>query len=412
MALAESGKKGLRKMKIGFIAEHYPPTEGGIATSAQRVARELVRLGLSVRVICFDHSRPITSHDYVIEQYDEGVQVARVGPFFLKQPRLPVDHVPEKTKASLRRRMFEQMVSLLRPQKVELILSFYLINAGYLGTFASRELNLPLIAGVRGNDIGRNIFNVERFAVVQWIVEGAHHVACVNEYLRRRVLLAFPRVADRISVIPNSVQLSHVIIPVAEARARVAKATGWDGSELRLVFIGTLREKKGAAVLATALLSMGSRSAIRLLVVGPDLGHVEMAQCGDAWMQLKAQGRVFVTGRVPRDAVASWAAGCDVVVMPSLDDGMANGLLEGMALGLCPLATTVFADIVRSGENGVLVPPGEPDALACAMSQLAQDRERIKRGGAAARRTVEKWTPAQEAGAYLELFRRVLQRNG
>jgi hypothetical protein len=69
-------------MKIAFIAEHYPPTEGGVATSAQRVARELVNLGLDVHLICFDSTRALDSEDSVIVEDDQRVKISRVSPFF------------------------------------------------------------------------------------------------------------------------------------------------------------------------------------------------------------------------------------------------------------------------------------------------------------------------------------------
>src|SRR5574338_1712865 len=101
-------------MKIGFISEHYPPTDGGVATSTQRVARHLHRLGARVHVLCFDHSRPMTDKDYVVEEVDEGVRVSRVGPFFLKQAGASADRIPEKVKATLRRRAFNRMIQALK----------------------------------------------------------------------------------------------------------------------------------------------------------------------------------------------------------------------------------------------------------------------------------------------------------
>ncbi|MBK6877720.1 MAG: hypothetical protein IPG99_15025 [Ignavibacteria bacterium] len=83
-------------MRIGFIVEHYPTTQGGVATSAQRVARELVKLGLEVILICFDSTRPLDSEEFVSEEIDNNVKVFRIGPFFLKQKSINIDSFPEK----------------------------------------------------------------------------------------------------------------------------------------------------------------------------------------------------------------------------------------------------------------------------------------------------------------------------
>lgn len=119
-------------------------------------------------ILCSD------KEDTVVNDNDEGVVLHKIGPFFLKQSSLSVDSIPEKVKAAFRRRAFEQIIKILEKEQVELILSFYLLNAGYLAQFAARELGIPHIAGIRGNDIGRNIFNVERFAVIQWIVHNSN----------------------------------------------------------------------------------------------------------------------------------------------------------------------------------------------------------------------------------------------
>ncbi|HWQ88643.1 MAG TPA: glycosyltransferase family 4 protein [Desulfitobacteriaceae bacterium] len=399
------------RMKIGFISEHYPPTEGGVATSTQRVARELVKLGLNVHVICFDNSRPVESEDYVIEDNDDGVNLHKIGPFFLKQPSLSVDSIPEKVKAAFRRRAFVQIIRILKREKVDLILSFYLLNAGYIAQFAANELELPYVAGVRGNDIGRNIFNVERFAVIQWVVKNCDRIVCVNSHLRKRLLLAFPEAKENTRVIPNSVADNlgeEIITENHENRQKVTHATGWDDEALRIVFIGTLREKKGVVTLLKSLSLLRIRIPARLLIVGPEIGTIETKLCGNLWSQLKDEGILFVTGKVPRSEVAAWASGCDIVVMPSLDDGMANGLLEGMALGLCPVASEVFTDVIANGENGMIVPIGDAESLAEAFYALAINRENIDALGKKAKAYAREWTPKDEANAYMELFKELL----
>jgi len=388
--------------RLAFLAEHYPPTDGGVATSAQRVARALVREGAKVQVLCFDHSRPLTSPDYVVHDVDEGVSIARVGPFFLKQKNIRADELEERIKAIFRRRAFDQMLRIVGASPVDAVLSFYLLNAGFIARFVGSAVNVPVISGVRGNDIGRNMFHVERFGVIRWVIEGSSRVVCVNEYLKSRLLLAFPWAAPSVSVVPNSVALDDPTCSRESSRQRLASITGWDPRDLWATFIGNLREKKGIAQLIAAMAALPAGSPVRLLVVGPEPNPRERLLCGDNWATLQGQGRIHVTGQVSRDEVPLWIKGCDVVLMPSLDDGMANGLLEGMAAGLCPVATTIFADTIAP-DSGVLVAPGSPAALTAALESLAADRQRVRLLGDAARQRVMRFGPADEAKAYLSL---------
>jgi glycosyltransferase involved in cell wall biosynthesis len=132
---------------------------------------------------------------------------------------------------------------------------------------------------------------------------------------------------------------------------------------------------------------------------------MERKLCGAGWDELRQAGRLFVTGLLPRDRVARWMACADAVVMPSLDDGLANGLLEGMAHGLCPVASDIFGDVVTDGVDGVLVAHGNIEALAAAIRKLVANPGAARAMGRQAMDRVSRWTPAMEGTAYLELLR-------
>ena len=78
----------------------------------------------------------------------------------------------------------------------------------------------------------------------------------------------------------------------------------------------------------------------------------------------------------------------DILVLPSLNEGMGKVLVEGMALGKPIIASNVggIIDLVRNGENGILVPPGDSDALGEAILQLLKDKnlsEKLGKNGKA-----------------------------
>jgi glycosyltransferase involved in cell wall biosynthesis len=76
--------------------------------------------------------------------------------------------------------------------------------------------------------------------------------------------------------------------------------------------------------------------------------------------------------------------------MPSLNEALSNVLLESMAAGAAVVATDVggTAEALTDGENGLLVPPAKPDAMAAAISRLLDDPELARRLGQAARGTI------------------------
>lgn len=397
-------------MKIGFVAEGYPPMSGGVATSAQRVARELVRMGHEVVVLSFDNTKDVVVDDYVVEENDCGIELYRIGPFFLKNKSISAEAVPEKYKAVLRRRAEAQMLRVLKKKNVDIILTFYLMNAGYIGQLLAYELGIPCVAGVRGNDIGRNIYCESRFAMIRWVVDAADAVVCVNRHLMNRTALVFPETKDKLSVIHNGFNLQKKSDLVFQ-RSELCDKLGWNKDDLIVTFIGLLREKKGVVTLAKAIEKANADHAhIRLLVIGPDISGVEKLMVGDLWKKVCEDHLVHLTGLIPREEVLSWASVADAVCIPSLDDGMANGLLEGMSMGLCPITTTILNDVVIDGENGLVVEPGNEDELADAFEKLYWNKELIPLFGARARKDIEiNYTPREEAEAYVKLFTEILE---
>ena len=395
-------------IRVLFISEAYPPTSGGVATSTQRIARNLARSGCQVLVLTFDANRPLSADDYLVGENDEGVEIQRIGPFFLKQPRVEGEQLCEKTRAVLRRRAFDQMEQLAKGFQPTIILSFYVINAGFLATYVARSLGLPHVVGVRGNDIGRNIFAIDRLAAVRLVIEGCSHVVCVNEHLRQRMLLAFPEVSMRASVIMNGVEMPSGL-PSRGSRNYISKKLNWPASDPVAVFIGTPREKKGITLLLHAVEIARNQVPLRLLMVGPGLGGGERRQCGERWDRLAASQTLHVTGQISRPDALRIAAEGDIVVMPSIEDGLANGLLEGMALGLCPVVSDLFADVVPDGEAGWVAGRNNvakfAEALVKAVNALEQ---RLRYTVAAQERIAEHHVPKREAEAYIRLFTHLL----
>jgi glycosyltransferase involved in cell wall biosynthesis len=101
----------------------------------------------------------------------------------------------------------------------------------------------------------------------------------------------------------------------------------------------------------------------------------------------------------------------DVLVMPSLHDGLPNALLEGMACerGIVASAVGGMPDAIQDEENGLLVPPGDVPKLAEAIACLLDDLTLRERLGVAARQSVmSEFTPEKELAGNLRVYRRLL----
>jgi glycosyltransferase involved in cell wall biosynthesis len=158
---------------------------------------------------------------------------------------------------------------------------------------------------------------------------------------------------------------------------------------LRLLFVGNVIPRKGLHTLLAAL-ALLPRKNWRLTVVGSL--EADAAYARQIQHQIAAAGvggQVTFTGVLEKDNLAARLAESHVLAVPSSYEGFGIVYLEGMAFGLPALATTAGGaeEIITSGRDGFLVPPGDTEALAghlrtlmdhrdllLAMSLAAQDR--------------------------------------
>ena len=116
-------------------------------------------------------------------------------------------------------------------------------------------------------------------------------------------------------------------------------------------------------------------------------------RCGSWRRELGLAGRVHFLGQ--RRDIPDLLSALDIFVLPSHSEGVSLALLEAMAAGLPVIATAVggLPEVVTDGENGLLIPPKDPEALAQALARLLADPALAKKLGENARRTWKRITP-------------------
>jgi hypothetical protein len=219
----------------------------------------------------------------------------------------------------------------------DVYLSLGVYKAGFVTTFAAQSNNKAHLVSARGIDVSRNLYSSDHFAEVSWVLQRASAIACVNHYLENRIISAFPEYRDKTCVVLNSIEtkIDH------DFSNNIRNEIGWNQNDIVCIFIGRLRPKIGASFLLKSIVKMHMRG-VRLLVIGVD----PFANQSDSrlslddknnWDILKHHNALYCTGEIPREQVAEHLSNGDVLMAPSVDDGLANALLEGMSHGLCPI---------------------------------------------------------------------------
>ena len=186
--------------------------------------------------------------------------------------------------------------------------------------------------------------------------------------------------------IPNGLQVERFPPGNADARARLVRELGLEPGTRLLGTVGRLHPVKNQALLVRAFARLCPRSRPSALVMVGD-GALRDELVGLAEQEGVA-GKVRFLG--DRNDVPRLLQGLDIFVLPSLTEGYSVALLEACAAGLPIVATRVGGngEIVRHGFNGLLVPSGDVEALATALSTLLADEGARRSLGAAGRRWI------------------------
>jgi glycosyltransferase involved in cell wall biosynthesis len=253
----------------------------------------------------------------------------------------------------------------------DLAISF-LAKINVLTVLASRGLAIPVIVSERNNP------ERQRFrGTWSWLRQRLYGTAWCVVTPSRGVLESFPPgIRARGRVIPNPVDLT----PAATARP----GTG------RLVAVGRLVDQKGFDLLLRAFAAIAPAHPEWTLTIwgeGEQRAALE-ALCA----RLGLAERVRLPGLTKHPG--QWVEEADIFVLSSRYESFGNVITEAMVAGLpviafdCPWGP---GDILRDGEDGLLVPPEDVDELAAAIGRLIVDADLRRRLGAAAAHNVRRF---------------------
>jgi glycosyltransferase involved in cell wall biosynthesis len=112
--------------------------------------------------------------------------------------------------------------------------------------------------------------------------------------------------------------------------------------------------------------------------------------------------------------IAAVLASSAISVLPSMSESLSNSIMESMAAGVPVVACRVGGngELIRDGENGFLVSPGNADELADRIDQLVRDAELRQSFGATVRKDAQRFTVDKIAGEYEKLYLSLLEEKG
>jgi glycosyltransferase involved in cell wall biosynthesis len=375
-------------MKVALVTPRFPPDIGGLETYVGWLARTLhAAPSHEVTVITTGRSRA-TRHERVA-----GVHVIRLGTWF-RISNTPVNPLWTVQVRRLLRRLGVDVVNAHAPVPVLADIAAFTSPVPVVTTYHAG----PLAKGRRGIDALLRAY--ERFVLPRVFARSAGLVAVSP--------VSLAHATGRAELIPPGVDCD-LFTPPSEPHAR----------ERRVLYVGRLERTsrwKGVQVLVAALPRLVQLVPdVRLDVVGDgdDLTHLR-----DRARRLGIADHIEWHGAVDHGDLPGLYRRAAVTVLPSLTAAESFGmtLVEAMASG-CP---TVGSDVggipfvIRDGVDGLLVPPGDPEALAAALGSVLSDPHRAARMGAAGREAaLSRWSWARQRERTLTaLSRPALEQQG
>ncbi|HTM44354.1 MAG TPA: glycosyltransferase family 4 protein [Polyangiaceae bacterium] len=284
----------------------------------------------------------------------DGLRVAH--PRFAYVPRLARGLAGPLYAASL------AAVTLRYRGRVDIVLGSWAYPDGFAAVTLAKMLGVPSVVKLHGSDM--NV--VARWRGprrhLNWALPRADRVVAVSRPLAAAAT-ALGVSPERIDVVSNGID-RDLFHPRDRSEARRALQLPVD--RRLLLYVGHLTENKGAFDLIQAFTEMNEAfHDVQLVMIGDGTAAPKCHH-----LALRATDRVRFTGPLPQEQIPTWLAACDVLALPSWNEGTPNVVLEALASGRCVVASNVggIPDIVR-GKPHALVPPKDVTALRLALEQ-------------------------------------------
>lgn len=200
---------------------------------------------------------------------------------------------------------------------------------------------------------------------------GSASIIVLGTYWERLVAQRLPTTKEKIVVLPNA------------SRPASAGRIGSTGGCVQISCIGQLGPRKGTPQLIAALTNIAPRSDWQATIAGD--GEIEESR--EKIRQAGLEGRVDVPGWLGPEKLEDLLRRTDIFVLPSFAENLPMSIIEAFSFGIPVITTPVGAisDMVQNERNGLIVPPGDVDALTRALHRLLEEPGLRERFGQVAR---------------------------
>ena len=376
-------------MRVLVLIHEFPPVGGGGGRVAQDICTRLARDGHEVRVVTA-RLAGLPEQETV-----EGVQVIR-----LSSGRRQAFKAGLLAMAGYVITSLAYCLRLAQSWRPDLIHVHFAVPAGAAAWALSRLTGIPYVLTAHLGDVpGGTPEKTGRW--FQWIYpltppiwKSAARVVAVSDFTRQLAQKAYP---VAVQVIPNGVDLQSL-----------APGEIQPHDPPLVVFAGRFMAQKNPLQVVRALNELPHLPwRCAMLGDGPLRAEVEAeierSKLGD---------RFTLTGWIKPEEVLDWFRRADILLMPSLSEGLPVVGVQALAMGLAIVAGRVggFVDLVEDGQNGRLCDPLDAACFAQALGEVLSDQNRLLAFRQRSRQLASRFDLDAVVQSYLQIFQAIRER--
>lgn len=371
-----------KKLRILMLNYEFPPIGGGAGNATFYLLKEFSRYSnLQIYLVTSSAGKGRT------EQFSPNIFI-----HFLdigKKGNLHYQNSGDLLTFSFKGLMFTR--KFVGKNQVDLVHAFFGIPCGFLAML----LGKPYIVSLRGSDVPGYS---ERFALADRLVfsrlsrmiwKKADQVVANSQGLMDLALKTAPK--QNIELIPNGVDFESFD----------TRKTFMADDNMRLLFVGRLIPRKGVDYLIQSLHGLENVS-LTIVGDGPMRKDLERSSTGMD---------VCFTGPLAHDELKKTYPCHDLFVLPSLNEGMSNTVLEAMAAGLPLIVTDTGGTKELVQGNGYIVPRADQQAIRDSILKFIDDPGLLKTMGSKSRHLAQDMGWNRIAGMYIQAYKQVVKGN-
>lgn len=373
-------------MRILMLNNEYPPLGGGGSNACKYILKEFANKDLEVDVVTSS-----SSNTFEMEKIGDTVNIYK-----LPINKKDIHYWTQREIIAYSWKANKFIKKLMEEKEYDVCHAFFGIPCGAIAYLLRKKI--PYIVSLRGSDVPgfNNRFGLQYVflkPIIKSIWKRAGAVVANSKGLRELALLTSPD--QEISVIYNG-------IDVSEFKPDLNRTN--DGDVLRIVCVSRLIERKGIKYLIEAIGKLKDKN-IKLVLVGEGNQEEELKKLAQ---DLGISNIVDFKGYISHDNIADIYRNSDVFILPSLNEGMSNALLEGMASGLTVIVTDTGGTVELLDGNGIIIPMGDSDAIVEAIRRLMDHPDERKRMNIKSRKIAELMDWKAVGESYLKVYEDVI----